>query len=843
MPEGLSAAVAKARLAADGPNELRASDGLKVWRLLYGVFSEPLLALLFVSAGLYFWLGDRKEAIALIASALVAALITAYQQYRAERSLAALRDLASPRALVIRDGVQLRIVAREVVRGDCLVIREGDRVAADAVLIQARAVRTDESILTGESAAVDKFARSGELSSPQDTQAVQQSMVYANTLVVSGSGLSTVVETGNATQCGRIGVALQNIEVEKTPLQADVMQLAKRFAIAAGILCLVLTGVYALRFSDLIDGVLKGLTLAIAILPEELPLVVSVFLAIGAWRLSKLGVLTRHSSAIEALGAATVLCVDKTGTLTQNRMRIEKLLDVIRHDDSLVAHSVPAQAQSLVLTAAMACEPDAFDPMDLACIELARSQAMELPDQAHLLQKFELRQDRLLVAYLWHLPAAGGKLLVVKGAPEAVVARALLSQAQREEILATVRKMAASGLRLLAVARADASFAEPGAELPDTLALEFLGLLGFVDPLKASVPGAVALCRTAGVHVKMITGDFPETAVAVATRAGIADAPIVLTGAQLQTMDDKQLADSVHETHVFARVSPQQKLQIVQALKARGEVVAMTGDGVNDAPALKSAHIGVAMGKRGSDVAREASSLVLLDDDFASLVSSVKQGRRIFSNMRQAMIYLFAVHMPTIAVSIYPVVTGAASVLLPIHVMFLEFIIDPACSIVFEAEPARDNDMRQAPRSRGEPIVGWPQAKWALFLGLAASVAVLGMAWYVEGLGADESRVRTAVFTMIVLVNVALIVLARNAGRAAQPHQRTANSALWIVSCFALLALAIILANPFLRDIFRLAPPPLNDAVVLLAGCAVFIAGVSFAMRVTAYRRAVPALN
>jgi len=787
---GLTADEARRRLRADGPNELRITQGSSVLHALAALAGEPLFVLLFAASAIYFWLGDRTEALALVASAAVAAAITVFQKYRTERVLIALRDLASPRALVLRDGATLRVAARELVRGDCIVLREGDRVPADAQVIESHNLLLDESLLTGESAAVNKFGGAA---------------LFANTLVVAGQATASVTATGARTQFGLIGSAIQGLTDATTPLQRDTAQLARWFGTAGGALSLLLVLGYGLIEGQWVEGVLRGLTLAMAILPEEFPLVITVFLALGAWRLARQQVLTRRAGAIEALGAATVLCVDKTGTLTLNRMQM--------------ARTMPADGQTplqLAQISLLACEPQPFDPMEQACLRWALDQGALAPPPEQLRRRYPLREQRLVVGHAWD--DGSDCRIAVKGAPEHVLALCALPAPERDVVLDAVRRIAQDGIRVLAAAGAQAD-APPG-DLAD-LTLEFTGLLGFQDPLRPEVPQAVSECHRAGIRILMITGDYPATAAAIARAAGIAAEPRVVSGDELAQWDDAALAQRLRAIDVVARATPMAKLRLVQALQGAGEVVAMTGDGVNDAPALRAAHIGVAMGQRGSDVAREAASLVLLRDDFQSLVAAVRQGRHIFANLRQALLYVLAVHVPMVGVSLLPLALGAPPMLLPLHVMFLEFVIDPACSLVFEAERDGRDAMARPPRAVREHVLGLSHMLAALVQGGLAFGAAAATYALASHAGASEPATRSATVSAIVLMNLALILHNRSADRGLFARLRSPNPVFWAVAGATVVAWGAVLALPSLRALFRLDAPSVAMLGWLLPGVAV----------------------
>lgn len=803
---GLDDAKARERLRHEGANELRLARRDGVLGALAGLLREPLFALLFAATGLYFWLGDRTEAIALLASAAVAAAIHVFQKVRTGRVLEALRELSSPRALVLREGRAVRIPAREVVREDVLLLREGDRVPADATVDESLGLQVDESLLTGEAVAVPKFAGA---------------TVHASTLVVAGQGRAFVTATGARTAFGLIGTQLMSLRDARTPLQRDTARLARVFGGAGLALSVALAVGYGLVEGRWADGVLRGLTLAMAILPEEFPLVITVFLALGAWRLARHRVLARRPDAIEALGAATVLCVDKTGTLTLNRMALARALPLAGTAEADLAAAL-----------AMACEPQPFDPMEQAALQWAGAHGGATPPAANLHTRYPLREDRLVVGHAWREDGAAGEAgpatrwrLAAKGAPEHVLALCAPDPAQREAVLASMAQLGAAGLRVLAVASAEAQGATPPADIAG-LAWRLHGLVAFEDPLRDTVPQAMADCRRAGIRVLVITGDYPATAEAVARAAGVADAPRVVTGAEIAGWDDATLALRLPQIHVVARATPLTKLRLVQSLQGRGEVVAMTGDGVNDAPALRAAHIGVAMGTRGSDVARESAGLVLMDDDFGALVAGVRRGRTLFANLRQALLYVLAVHVPMIGASVLPLLAGGPALLLPMHVMFLEFVIDPACSLAFEAERPGGDAMARPPRPAHERVLGRREFTLAFGQGAIALGAVL-VVWALARLaGAGDAALRGVTMTAIIAMNLALIVLDRSSEVSLRAHLGGRNPVLWALLAGTVAAWAAVLAAPPARALFGVDAPSVAWLAWLLPGLGAGVAGL-----------------
>jgi P-type Ca2+ transporter type 2C len=829
--KGLSAAQAAAHLRRDGPNELPSSKPRSVWLIALEIVREPMFLLLIAAAAIYFLLGDVREALVLLASVLVMLGITFFQERKTERALEALRDLSSPRALVIRDGEARRIAGRDVVCDDIMHLKEGDRIPADAVLLSCNDFKTDESLLTGESVPVVKIAGSPRLP-PQRPGGDDVPFVYSGTLAVQGHATAQVIATGLTTEMGKIGKALQTLVPEASPMQLETRRAVLVFAAIGLALCAVVVVLYGITRHDWIGGLLAGITLAMANLPEEFPVVLTVFLALGAWRISKQHVLTRRVPAIETLGSATVLCVDKTGTITQNRMAVREL-NVSGESqlvDGVESQILPEKFHELVEYSILASETDPFDPMEKAFHSLGTLHLHDVTEQSagrDLVHEYPLSAQLLAHTHVWQEKLnKNNKLHAVacKGAPEAIADLCHFDASQFKRMEAQVQRMAGNGLRVLAVAKASFDVSAQGAAWPSTphdFDFSFLGLIGLADPIRPSVPPALKLCYQAGIRTVMITGDYPATAQAIARQIGLHPNDQTITGAELQQMSDAELQARICSVNIFARIMPEQKLRLVQAFKAAGEIVAMTGDGVNDAPALKAAHIGVAMGERGTDVAREAASLVLLHDDFASIVHAVKLGRRIFDNIQKAMCYIIAVHVPTAGMALVPLLFGWPLVFYPVHIVFLEFIIDPACSIVFEAEPAGKNVMQRPPRKPEDHLLNVDVVLTSLLQGTGVLAAVWLLYWGVLQTGASDEQARTYAFTAIVFGNIGMILtnLARHETFLAV--LRTPNPALWWIVAGTLIAIIVAIYAPPVQSMFRFAPlSPLGVALCLASAVA-----------------------
>ena len=807
---GLSTAEAQQHLAASGYNELSPPQPRQIWHMVTDVLREPMFLLLIAAGCIYLLLGDIEDALMLLFFVLLIIALGVFQEHKSERVLEALRDLSSPRALVRRDGRQQRIAGREVVPGDLLLLTEGDRVSADAVLLSCNDLLADESMLTGESVPVRKLAGSADSVACQPG-GDDQPFVYAGTVLVQGSGIGLVTATGKFSAIGKIGKSLESAQSGKSPLHIQTSKLVRRLAIIATTLCLALVLIYGFSRGHWLDALLAGISLAMSALPEEFPVILSVFMALGAWRIAQHGVLTRRRDAIETLGATTVLCVDKTGTLTENRMVIRQLYSGGPMPDKnrlLQVDSrspLPEPWHELVEFGILASERAPFDPMERALHELGNrtlNGSEHLHANLELVHEYSLSPGLLAMSHVWQGNGQPYHLVAAKGAPEAIIDLCHLPEAEARAIEQVAAAMADQGLRVLGVARAKLKPDQAWPAQQHDIEFYFVGLLGLHDPLRRGVTETIALCHTAGIRVVVITGDHARTAQAIARELGLPHEQ-VLTGNELDTLSDEALRSRLCDTQVFARIVPQQKLRLVEAFKANGEIVAMTGDGVNDAPALKAAHIGVAMGKRGTDVAREAAALVLLDDDFASLVTTIRMGRRIYDNLRKAMSYVLAVHIPIVGMAMLPVLLGESLMLLPAHIMFLELIIGPACSIFFEAEAEEKNLMQRPPRPANEPIFGGGLLTNSLLQGLAAfAVAATIYAWALSK-GLDENAMRALVFVSMVSGNIALVFSNRSLNAPWQGESSQRNPVLWWIVLGGIVGLALVLSVPILRELFH----------------------------------------
>ncbi len=804
--KGLSNNEASERLQKDGYNELPSSKPKSILKIALGVIKEPMFLLLVACGTLYLVIGDMQEGLMLLSFVFVIMGIEFYQEKKTEKALDALKDLASPRALVIRDGETVRIPGKEVVKGDIVVLQEGDRVPADARVLQNNNLLADESLLTGESVPVRKrewrpedktFTPGGD----------ELPIVYSGTMVVQGNGLVEVSETALDTEIGRIGKALESVKEEPTKLKKEMGRLVKTLAFIGVILCLIVVGVYTLTRGDLLKGFLAGITLAMAMLPEEFPVVLTIFLALGAWRMSKKKVLTRKPAAIETLGSATVLCTDKTGTLTQNKMTVTKLYNGSDFISIGRGETIPETFHEIIEYGILSSQVNPYDPMEKAILNIG-NKYLSGSEHIHpdwLMEKeYPLSKNLLAMSRIFSRADSCEKVIAAKGAPEAIFDLCHLDKNTLNIYEEAVMKMASEGLRVLGVGRAALNTGE-NPQIQHDFDFKFAGLIGLSDPIRESVPEAIKECYSAGIRVIMITGDYPVTAINIGKEVGIRNPEFCINGQELTEMSEDELCERIRNVNIFARVVPEQKLKIVNALKRNNEIVAMTGDGINDAPALKSANIGVAMGEKGTDVAREASSLVLMDDNFASIVGAVRMGRRIFDNLQKALGYIFAIHVPIAGLSLVPVFFGELPLILwPVHIVFLELIIDPACTMVFEAEKEEKNVMQRKPKDIDEPFFGRGKIIVSCLQGVGILLVCFLVYFIGLNMGYSEKSIRTLTFVTLICSNIAVILSNRSWTSDIFKILATPNKAVFWIAGGAFVFLIVILNIQVLIDLFMI---------------------------------------
>ncbi len=802
---GLTASQAKEKLRTEGYNNLPSSKPKNFFSIALGVVKEPMFILLVACGTLYLVLGDLREGLMLLGFVFVIMGIEFFQEKKTEKALDALKDMASPRALVIRDGVETRIAGIEVVTDDIIILQEGDRVPADATVLHSVSLQADESLLTGESAAVRKNDWDGTEKNIQPG-GDDLPFVYSGSMIVQGNGIAMVTGTGINTEIGKIGKALEGVKEEPTRLKQEMGSLVKTLTIVAVVLCILVIVGYTFTRGSLINGFLAGITLAMAILPEEFPVILTVFMAVGAWRISKKRVLTRKPSAIETLGTATVLCTDKTGTLTENKMTVTSLYNGNNFLIVTKTENFNSEFHEIIEYGILSSQTNPFDPMEKAIIsvgDLYLKGTEHIHKNWEMVREYPLSKQLLAMSRVFSFKGTREKIIATKGAPEAIFDLCHLDEKSRTRLSLAVEKLATDGLRVIGVAKAKIN--EEGLpEIQHDFTFDFIGLIGLSDPIRDNVKQSVNECYKAGIRVIMITGDYPVTAKHIAIEIGLENPERCITGKELQLMTEDELSEKIKGINVFARVVPEQKLKIVNALKRNKEIVAMTGDGINDAPALKSANIGIAMGEKGTDVAREASSLVLMDDNFSSIVGAIKMGRRIFDNLQKAFGYTFAIHVPIAGLSLIPILLGNFPLILwPVHIVFLELIIDPACSIIFEAEKEELNIMNRPPKGIDERFFGGGKILFSCMQGLGILIITLSV--YLVGLhlGYEADEVRAMSFITLIVSNIAVILTNRSWTNNIFKIIATPNKAVLWVTGGAVFFMVMILNIPFFLNLFQ----------------------------------------
>ena len=832
---GLTSKEAQERLQLDGANELSSAKPQSILAIAWGVVSEPMFLLLISCGIIYLLIGNMEDALILLGSVAIIVTMSFFQEKKSERTLEALCDLTSPRALVFRDGEQIRISGKDVVRDDIIFLSEGDRVPADAFLLEAQNMTVDESLLTGESVPVRKQASdTDDIPSESKPGGDDLPFLFSGSLIVQGKGIARVTAIGEKTELGKIGKALASQEEETSRVQAETSHAVKVIATTSAALVGLLVIWYGITRHDWLNGILAGLTLAMSIMPAEFPLVLAIFLGLGAWRMAQKHVLTRRIPAIEILGAATVLCVDKTGTLTQNRM---VLSEVMAHGDlysfdgdtSLEHDNFPEKFHETLEFAMLSSQRDPFDPMERAIQQTGRqvlAGTEHIHDSWSLVEEYPLSRELLAISRVWRSPDLTRYVIAAKGAPEAIMDLCHLDDKTMAKISAEVNSLAEQGLRVIAVAKASFQHSELPSRQHD-FDFEFLGIIGLADPLRPTVREAVKECLTAGIRVIMITGDYPATAKKIAEEAGLDASGLVLTGQEMESLSHNELKERLKKGNVFCRATPEQKLQLVNMLKENGEIVAMTGDGVNDAPALKSAHIGIAMGERGTDVARESASLVLLNDDFSSIVSAVRLGRRIFDNIRKAVVFIVAAHIPIAGLSLIPVMLGWPLMLLPIHIVFFELMVDPICSVAFENEPEETDVMTRPPRPTNARIFDKSILLLGVKQGLVLLAWVLFVYWFAQKNGFDSEQARTLTFTAMIMGDIWLILINRSWSRSFFKSLIQPNRILWSVLAATIAVLIIGIFVPAVRTLFHFGAVSWGYVIISIVATAVFTGLIS----------------
>lgn len=733
-----------------GRNVTTLREQNRLWQVIKEIATEPLFIILVCTAAIYILLGEFSEAVIMIIALGFVSGISIYQENRSRSAVAGLKKLTASLAKVIRNGVTQKIDTEELVVDDLIVLEDGDKVPADAIIIRQNDFSVNESILTGESLAVLK-----ETEGPNNN-------VFQGTMIMSGSCVAQVTAVGKQSELGKIGQSLEEIEISRTPLQEQIKSFVKAMVGVGSIAFLIVWGINYYLSHDVLHSLLQGLTLAMSVLPEEIPVAFSTFMALGAYHLYKQKVIARSPHTVETLGAATVICTDKTGTITENEMRLAVIYDFINDKEYDYVAGVPS-FNSVLEYAMWASEPTPFDAMEKSIHTVYTSVA---PNDKRLtytqIHEYPLGGKPPIMTHVFS-NNANDRIIACKGSVEGVLNQSILSADQRDKILSITKRFASKGYRILAVGRSD--YSDPEFPLSQyKFEFQFLGLIGFYDPPKKNIATTLKKFYEAGIEVKMITGDYAETAVAIADQVGMKKGTGILTGDQVIEMNDNELRQQVRGVTIFVRMYPVAKLKVIEALKANGEVVAMTGDGVNDGPALKAAHIGIAMGKRGSEVAKNAASLVLVDDDLFNMTEAVALGRRIYENLKKAIQYIISIHIPIILIVTMPLILmwDYINIFSPIHVIFLELIMGPTCSVIFENEPIEGNSMTRKPRKMSSTFFSMRELSLSIVQGLVITTVCLAMGYYFIQIGSSEATVRTIIYTTLIFSNLFLTLANRS---------------------------------------------------------------------------------
>ncbi len=772
----------------------------------WNIVREPMFIILLVASALYFVIGNTGDGFFMVSAIILVSAISLYQDYRSQHALEALKLLTQPHSKVIRNGETVKINSEEIVTGDFMLVEEGTSVPADGIIVRSNDFSVNESILTGESLSVYK------------TAADEDNLVYQGTSVSGGLAICRVTEIGGNTRLGKIGKSIASITEEKTPLQIQISNFVKKMAMAGGIIFLVVWGINFLHSKDLFDSLLKALTLAMSILPEEIPVAFTTFMALGAWRLMKMGVIVKQTKTVESLGSATVICLDKTGTITQNKMSLSKIFVLGNKKIIDAAGNLNKEEKDLITTAMWASEPIPFDPMELALHDRYAGFA-ETDERPGYKMRHEYPLDGRppMMTHIFE-NEAGGRIIAAKGAPEAIMQVSALSEEDKATIADAMDELTISGFRVLAVAAA----VYAGNDFPkrqQDIEFKFKGLVAFYDPPKKNIASVFQSFDKAGIAVKIITGDNEATTRTIASQIGFKVSGKSLKGEELIKLSDAELDEQVKQVNIFTRMFPDAKLRVIEALKRNKEVVAMTGDGVNDGPALKSAHIGIAMGKKGTEIAKQASSMILTDDDLEKMVDAVAMGRKIYSNLKKAIQYIISIHIPIILTVFIPLAFGWVypNIFTPVHVIFLELIMGPTCSIMYENEPIEKNMMLQKPRPFSSTFFNMRELTTSMIQGLVITMGILFIYQYAVQTGSNENMTRTMIFVTLISANIFLTLVNRSFYYSVITTGGYKNNLVAIIiSITILLMILLLFVTPF-SNIFQFERPPALPLIISIA--------------------------
>ncbi len=812
--KGLSAEEVNLRRNQYGKNIFQSGASRGFLHIVWDIVKEPMFILLVIACSLYFILGEISEGIMMLVAMTLVTTISLFQEMKSTRAVEALNKFTEPKVALIRDGVTLSVAAEELVPGDIMLLEEGMKIPADAIILQENDLSVNESIITGESLPVDKH------------ESEEHNKLYQGTTINTGKCIAKVTATGIHTELGKLGKFVGSYSPPKTRLQVQINTFVRRLALFGLLGFFVILFVNYFHHHEWINSLLFALTLAMSAVPEEIPVAFTSFMALGAFKMSKLGIISRQPQIIENLGAVTVICFDKTGTITENKMSVRTIYDYSNDSVTELSKNVVVGNDRVLRFAMLASEKEPFDAMEMAIWEAYNE---FVADKSSLMLKmvfeYPLQGKPPMMTHVYENGII--KIVAAKGAPEKILEVCRLEETTKKRITSHVKELASNGYRIIAVASAKHS--DP--VLPVThedFQWHFEGLLAFYDPPKPNIAYVLKQFYNAGIHVKLVTGDYPETTINIAGRVGMPNYLKYTTGQEVMTMNADELSKTVADVNVFARMFPEAKMKVIEALKKNGEVVAMTGDGVNDGPALKSADIGIAMGSKGTEIARQASDLILTDDNIDKIAKAVEEGRKIFVNLKKAVRYIISIHIPIILVASLPVVLGWTypNIFTPIHVIFMELIMGPTCSIFFEREPVEETNMLQKPRKKNEGLFTTAELSISLLQGLAIAAAALLLYYYFMNKGASLEDTRTVVFTTLLLSNVFLTFINRSFSKTIYHTSRYKNSLapiVLIISVIFLLALHLI---PTVRQLFQLTK--LSAPVFWLCLLAAFVSVIWF---------------
>ncbi len=785
---GLTGEEVLASRQKNGSNSLEHQQKNHFLNSILEMIKEPMFLLLVAAASIYYITGDYADGIFMTAAIILITSISLFQESRSRNAIEALKKLSQPKSKVIRNNTLLEISSEEIVLGDCIQIEEGSFIPADALIINSTDFSVNESILTGESLSIFK---------------AKNDSVFQGTIVATGMAICEVVAIGNQTNLGKIGKSLNEIEEEKTPLQIQITNFVKKMSFIGLVIFGIVWGINLYHSHNILDSLLKALTIAMSVIPEEIPVAFTTFMALGAWRLMQMGIIVKQTKTVETLGSATVICTDKTGTITENKMSLAQLYLFKSNTIISAKENLNIEAQEVLSYAMWSSEPIPFDAMELAIHEAyGKLDAVDERPNYKLAHEFPLGGKPPMMTHIFE-DAEGNKIIAAKGAPEAIMACSNLSEAEKTQILSAMIKITKEGFRVLGVGVADF----PDSNYPKTqqeFNFTFLGLVAFYDPPKANIQAVFETFYNAGIQVKIVTGDNAETTSTIANQVGFKGADKVLNGDALMTMDEATLKQKVMETAIFTRMFPEAKLKIIKALKENNQIVAMTGDGVNDGPALKSAHIGIAMGKKGTEIAKQAANLILIDDDFAKMTEAIAMGRKIYINLKKAIQYIISIHIPIIMMVFIPLALGWVypTIFTPVHIIFLEIIMGPTCSIIYENEPMERNLMLEKPRPFTTTFFNLKEVSISIFQGLVITLGLLFVYRYSVAQNFDEAHTRSTIFLTLIASNIFLTLANRSFYYSVFTTIRYKNNLVLLIIGLTIAMTAIIFAVPMFSKFF-----------------------------------------